>query len=336
MPRKRTDPKTKWMPPRVYRGKSAYEFHPKGGGAIRLCPLDSAQSVVWKEYEKHNTRDNDANVSAIIQSYFESAHYTGLSKNTQADYVKASRNIIKVFGRMRPNDVQPHHVRQYMDKRGTTSKVQANREKSFMSAVYSWCYERGKVKTNPCKGVRKFPETARTRYITNREYELVYKHAKPHVQIAMEISYLCAARKTDVLTLKWSQIDEDGIYIKQGKTGKAQIKSWTPRLRLAIEQAKKLREQSSVISAAVIRQKNGKFYSGRGFDEGWRVARQAARDETGEPLDFTFHDIKAKSISDFEGTTQEKQNFSGHKTERQVASYDRKVPIVPSLGTEKP
>ncbi len=36
---------------------------------------------------------------------------------------------------------------------------------------------------------------------------------------------------------------------------------------------------------------------------------------------FTFHDLKAKGVSDFEGN---KQDASGHKTLAQVATYDRK------------
>lgn len=48
-------------------------------------------------------------------------------------------------------------------------------------------------------------------------------------------------------------------------------------------------------------------------------------------LDYTFHDIKAKAISDFEGSSRDKQIFSGHKTESQVLIYDRKVQISPTL-----
>ena len=47
----------------------------------------------------------------------------------------------------------------------------------------------------------------------------------------MEISYLCAARQADVFELRWMQISDKGIFIQQGKTGKKQIKVWTPRLQ---------------------------------------------------------------------------------------------------------
>ncbi|ECI3855319.1 integrase, partial [Salmonella enterica subsp. enterica] len=44
-----------------------------------------------------------------------------------------------------------------------------------------------------------------------------------------------------------------------------------------------------------------------------------------------FHDIKAKAISDYEGSSRDKQLFSGHRTESQVLTYNRKVKVTPTL-----
>lgn len=52
-------------------------------------------------------------------------------------------------------------------------------------------------------------------------------------------------------------------------------------------------------------------------------------------FDFTFHDLKAKEISDLEGTLEEKQAISGHKNTAQTATYDRKTKIVPVVGGQK-
>ncbi|HHS9984727.1 TPA: tyrosine-type recombinase/integrase, partial [Klebsiella quasipneumoniae subsp. similipneumoniae] len=37
-------------------------------------------------------------------------------------------------------------------------------------------------------------------------------------------------------------------------------------------------------------------------------------------------------ISDYEGSSKEKQIFSGHKTESQVIVYDRKTRVTPTLN----
>jgi integrase len=71
----------------------------------------------------------------------------------------------------------------------------------------------------------------------------------------------------------------------------------------------------------VVHTRLGYPYSSSGFKALWKRARQSA----GLREPYTFHDIKAKSISDYEG---DKRRFSGHATERMVARYDRRVPEV--------
>lgn len=142
----------------------------------------------------------------------------------------------------------------------------------------------------------------------------------------MEIAYLCAARVSDVLKMDWSQIMDEGIFIQQGKTGVKQIKAWTERLRTAVNRCRAWGEDGAVIKTMY-----GERYSYKGFNEAWRKARAAAANHLGRPLDCTFHDLKAKSISDYEGSSRDKQKFSGHKTESQVLVYDRKIKITPTL-----
>ncbi|WP_334470915.1 hypothetical protein [Arsenophonus sp. PmNCSU2021_1] len=49
-----------------------------------------------------------------------------LSKDTQNDYQKYSKKVIPVFGKMKPDNIKPEHIRKYMDKRGLKSRTQAN------------------------------------------------------------------------------------------------------------------------------------------------------------------------------------------------------------------
>jgi site-specific recombinase XerC len=323
-----------WMPPRVYKGRSAYEFKPKEGGTVRLCDIDATKSKVWQEFEKQvELTKTNGTVKHMIADFMHSADFRDLSPTTQSDYTKYSKKVIKAFGAMQSNNVQPKHVRQFMDILGQKSPTQANRHKAFLSRAYRWAFERGKVSQNPCTGVRQFKETPRDRYIEDHEYQIVFDHACSVVKAAMEISYLCMARKADVIKLHKSQLLEQGIYIRQGKTGKKQIKEWGPRLRAAVTFAKA--EPGRVESMYVLQQKNGSPFALASFDQRWRKTIIKARQASGLPLDFTFHDLKAKGMSDFKGTAQEKQFASGHKNIAQVATYDRLVPVVPTVESNK-
>ncbi|MGM0514918.1 MAG: tyrosine-type recombinase/integrase [Pseudomonadota bacterium] len=333
---KRKNHADNWMPPRVYRGRSVYEFRHNNGRTIKLCPLDAAQSTVWLEYEKYiEQQKNEETFKTLSNRFLTSAEFTDLAFETQKDYQKYANKLMPVFGDVAPDNIKPEHVRRYMDKRGLKSKTQANREKTFMSRVFGWGYERGYVKGNPCKGVRQYKEKARERYITDAEYAAVFAVADDTVRAVMELAYLCCARQSDVIALTRDQLLEPGIFICQGKTGAKQIKAWSDRLRAAVELADAVPIANGIASVYVIHQQNGNRYTRDGFNSKWRNAKLAAKAANPSlDIDFTFHDLKAKGISDLEGSLSEKQAISGHKNSSQTAIYDRKVKIVPVVGNQ--
>ncbi|HID4048108.1 TPA: tyrosine-type recombinase/integrase [Pluralibacter gergoviae] len=334
---KRKDPADNWMPPRVYRGKSAFEFRTKENKAIRLCGLGETQAAVWIAYEKAIGDEIERKTfQKIAEQFMTSPDFMDLAQETRKDYTKYSGKVLPVFGKMHPDKIKPEHIRRYMDERGLSSRTQANREKSFLSRVFRWGYERGYVQGNPCQGVKQFKEVSRERYITDEEYRAVYDVAPDIVRAVMEIAYLCAARQADVLSMKEDQLREAGIFIRQGKTGVKQIKAWSPRLRAALALARSLPLKPGISSLFVIHQPGGSKYTRDGFNTRWRDAKIAAQEKYPHlQIDFTFHDLKAKGISDLEGSLEEKQAISGHKNSRQTAIYDRKVKVVPVVGGQK-
>lgn len=334
MSRARKNPEDNWMPPRVRRGKSAYEFRSPDGRTIRLCNNDLTKAQVWAEYERFISDIKlGKNFLGLCEDFFNSSDFHELAPETRKDYTKYSAKVNVVFGKMKPDNIKPEHIRKYMDRRGVKSRVQANREKAFMSRVFRWAYERGKVKMNPCQGVKQFKEQARTRYVSDREYKALLDVAPTPVKIGMEIAYLCCARQGDVLDLKKSQLLEEGILIQQSKTSVTQIKAWTERLRAAIGMSDSLPLHSGMVSIYVIHQPSGLRYTRDAFNAQWMKAKKAAAEKYPElDFQFTFHDLKAKGISDLQGTLNEKQEISGHKNASQTARYNRKVSIVPVVG----
>ncbi|WP_413734383.1 tyrosine-type recombinase/integrase [Sodalis sp. RH21] len=336
MGRKRSNPADNWMPPRTCRGRSAYEFKPRLGGTIRLCGFESTPAQVWAAYESLINDQKDESVfDGLVARFFTSGDFCELATETQRDYRKYALKVLSVFGSMPPDSIKPEHIRKYMDKRGVKSRTQANREKAFISRVFRWGYERGMVKGNPCKGVKQFKEIARTRYITDKEYDALYRVSPPVVRIAMELAYLCCARQADILDMKKGQLIEEGILIQQSKTGVSQIKAWGPRLKSVIAGANSLQLNPGMSSLYVIHQPSGARYTRDGFNSRWLKAKQDAK--TAFPdldFNFTFHDLKAKGISDLHGSLSEKQQISGHKNVAQTARYDRKIAIVPAVGDQ--
>ncbi|EBV1888602.1 integrase [Salmonella enterica subsp. enterica serovar Coquilhatville] len=333
MGRPRKNPLDNGLPPRVTRNRYSYVWKPKGTKeSVTLARVGTSMSRVWMIYEEEVAkRQDEMTFSKLWGMFLESPVFTELAERTQKDYRQHQRKLLAVFGKMRADDVKIEQVRIFMDKRGMSSKNQANQEVSSMSRVYGWGFERGYVKGNPCRGIRKFTLADRDVYIPDEDYYAIYEAAVPAVKVAMEISYLCAARQGDVLDLRWTEILSGGIYIEQNKTGKKQIKEWSPRLRNALELARR-ELNSNNASGVVIPGPSGGKMNKKTFNNWWNDAKQQASLKLGRPIPGTFHDIKAKAISDYDGSSRDKQLFSGHKTENQVNTYDRKVKITPTLN----
>lgn len=331
MGRPRKDPKDNRLPPRVRPNKYSYVWKPKGTThSVTLAPIaGTSMSKLWQRYEEEKAKRHDVmTVSKLWNTFLESPAFTDLAPRTQKDYRQQQKALLAVFGKMRADDVRIEQVRIFMDKRGLESKTQANHELASLSRVYGWGFERGYVKGNPCKGVRKFTAEARTVYITDEQYAAIYLEAIPGLQVAMEISYLCAARLGDVLELRWNEVMGKGIYIEQNKTGTKQIKEWSPRLKSAVQLA---RNTFGTSGEFVITTSKGGKVTAKTLNNWWNDAKRTAEQKAGAPFGCTFHDIKAKGISDYEGSSRDKQLFSGHKTESQVLIYDRKTKITPTL-----
>lgn len=154
-----------------------------------------------------------------------------MAQRTVDDYRETLVPLKAFFGAMLPAEIGPHHVAEYLDiganaQRGT----RANRERATLSSCISWMLrtnQAGGLATNPCMrsaGVRRNPEAARERYVTDAEYNAVYKVAPAQVQLMMELVYRTLQRP-EVDVLAWTPANvrqkagEKVLHFRQSKTG---------------------------------------------------------------------------------------------------------------------
>lgn len=341
MARKREQPNHHALPKYVYirRGWYVYREHlgkGKLGKDIKLCPESAPLSEVWQCYESITcTQAPSKTLDWLFSQYLGSKQHADKSEKTRREYENNAKTLSNTaiksgerFGQIDSERITPGVIRRYIDAR--TAKVSANREVAFMSVCFSWAVERDLLKTNPCKEVRRNSEKPRTRYVTEAEYQSVYHLAAkwPHVQCAMEFAYLCRMRLCEVLDLKQSDITESGIHVRRRKGSRDNITTWSPRLDDAIKLSKSLPMPAAIpINPHLIRGISGQKLTESGFQSLWQRIMITAAENGIER--FTYHDLKAKGISDSEG---DKQQASGHKTAAMVAVYDRKLANVKPAG----
>ena len=293
---------------------------------VILCPVTSSTAQVWTAYENF-LKGDVFTVNKMFEGYTNSSRFKSpdpkkrLAVRTQEDYHACIAMLAPVFGKMRASAVTTSQIQRYIDNR--KAERRANYERTVFSNAYKWARSRkDEIKSNPAEHTQPYKMIDRDRYITHNEFAEIIRLALPVVKVAAIISYCCASRISDVLALKWSDITGEGIFIAQGKTNKKQTKLWNDDLRKAVNDAKNTGGISSAVH--VITNRSGNKYTRKGFQSLWTNTFVKANVKGA-----TFHDIKAKSISDYEG---DKRYFSGHQSTAQMERYNRTPDKVEALA----
>jgi site-specific recombinase XerD len=330
VPRKRSDPSLEWLPSRVYLHRKNWVYQPKSGGKVVLCPFTDDKKEVLRRFEQEVRRlENNLIFEDLIEEFYISDSFQKLAIRTRKDYEAYSKALILEFGKMRPNAIEPHHVRLFIEQlakqrsvKGSPANQTANKHKACLQKICSWALQRGKMKQNPCVRVEKLETKSRDRYISDDEYKAIYNAASLPCRVAMEISYLCTASIADVMSIKLSDMVEDGLCVGHGKTGKKQITPWSERLRDVVKMAQRLPLKKGKIVIFLISKPDGSKYSVGFIQKLYKAACQNVC-----ITDTTFQDIKSKSKDDLSlnKATIQKLRISNKNRVNESIGYEEKI-----------
>ena len=159
------------------------------------------------------------------------AHTAGIYRGSLENH------ILPALGMMPLAMVETSHVAALHYRLRETPRA-ANRALSVLSKMFSLACAWGLVAdgTNPCRGVRKYKEKKRERFLTRDEYRrlgqtLVEAEAEaeagiegavsPYAIAALRLLMLTGCRLNEILTLRWDDIDRTAgeFRLRDGKTG---------------------------------------------------------------------------------------------------------------------
>ena len=305
------------LPPRFYVERKRIVYKEPGCKSITVGSADMQIYELWEEHRKLTTSD-DGSLGYIATEYHKSPRFLALKSGKESHRNLDKALTIIGIGKM-PEQIQPVTLRDYLDVRGKESITAANREIAAVSAMWSWAREYGYIELpNPCKGVRRHTENPRTRYVNDIEFKQAYQIMPKHIQVAMELAYLCRMRLSEVLDARVKDIEPEGLNTRRLKGSDDALTLWSPRLDKAVNTGL----QGCIRTPEMtIVNRNGSPVRRSSFQTTWQRRMKDFKPR------FSYHDLKAKGVSDFDG---DKKKASGHKSERMVRVYDRSRNIVES------
>jgi len=305
------------LPRSVYLRHGAFYFVDKAGKWHWLgSTLADTYRALGKFYE-----DVPLNtMSAIFDKYQRDVVPTKLPK-TQKDKQRHLTLLRASFGHMSVSEVKPPAIYAFRDKIAAKHQTLANRVLETLSHVFTKSIEWGVAERNPCRDVHKLPLPERTRYVTDAEFDAVYSFAYPMVQVAMDLAVLTGLRRGDLLSLTLTNLTDEGILIQTSKTAKSLLIEWSDELTKAVNKAKRIEPR---VRSALICTRQGKPYTGDGFDTVWQRTMERALKSGALPERFRFNDLRAKSASD--DTLAAATERLGHYDMRTTQRFYRRKP----------
>ena len=309
------------LPKRVYRHGTSYIFVPLNGKPINLG--SELVTALAKYAQLIDPVREFRTMGEVIDGYMRDVAPLKAPRTYKDNLVEA-KNLKAVFGNILPEQLvaKPSYIYRYRRERG--APVRANREISLLSSIFSYAIEQGAVESNPCKMVRRAAgtEKKRTRYVDHWERRKFAKEYCPKwLRAYILLKYLIGLRQADMLKLGKQHMNERGISIKTGKTGKPMHFRWTRVLRIVVGVILADRRRQDTMQLFVSRR--AKPLKQSGFKSQWQRSMQAWEKDGHER--FWEHDIRAKMVSDSK-TIAEAQERAGHDSARTTMSY-RRAPV---------
>lgn len=299
----------------------------------------------------------------LCQQFHASAQFKRLAAKTRKSYEysfsvleKTTTRLGMPFADLERMKITAPVVQRLVDSladKGTPAT--ANHVAAYLRRVYRWGINRGHCQSNPATTVeaaqerkrRRLPEKLTLSRITffcqerGQGSSTEAGAVAPFMWPLIEIAYLCRLRAIEVITLTDANALEEGILTNRRKGSRDNVVRWSPRLRaawdaaVAVRNARWEKRSRAVPLSAEHRPlfvaQGGDALTRYGLDSAWFRMMKAAVESgtiTAEEK-FGLHDLKRRGITDTQGNRHDKQEASGHRSERMLDIYDLSLPVVP-------
>ena len=220
-------------------GGKSYVLLEGAGGSSRRVSLGSVsvKSVAEVRRECHARKaDPDAaggpkRVAPLFRDFVEGAwmdaHFEGYKPSTrQGVRSLLDRQLLPVFGSTPLDRIAPAQIGRWFDRYSRTAPGNANSALALLARIINFAIACHHLETNPARTVQRNPERVLTRFLSREEVERLHRvldrqtrRERREQADAIRLLLLTGCRRSEILTLRWSQVDHDRLVLADGKTG---------------------------------------------------------------------------------------------------------------------
>jgi integrase len=250
-------------------------------------------------------------VSKLVNEYIASSRFQRLSYSSRNQYWQAMKKIDATLGDRDLVTIRRSDIVRAHDKLGNTPAT-ANRFARIASILFNYAVDMDYIGANPATRIKPYKLNEWTRWDLE-EVKKVIAAGHPVVGTAVALAFYTGQRESDILSMKWTDIRNGSIFVKQSKTGKELEIKLAPELLSYLENVPKT--GSYIIGGD--KKVTGPFFR--------KLFKQHTR---GLKIERTFHGIRktvGAILAERGRNTNEIAALLGHKTLEMAAKYTRQA-----------
>ena len=264
------------------------EYYRACKGATNKKEADMYEAIVKSELMKGNLGILENKKKPTFKEGLDIyLHYSEINKRSHKSDLSMAKRLKFFFGNIDLTEVTPtmiENFKQYLRLELELKNSSINRYLEALSKMFNLCIADGLLSKNPLENVKKMlEENYKIRVLAKEEETTLFifldERLKPIVTFALKTG----ARKSEILTLKWLNIDFKGNYIellhtKSGKKRKIPISKTLREILLEIK-------KTSTSEYVFVNPRTNKPYTD--IKKAFRTALKKAGIEN-----FVFHDLR--------------------------------------------
>lgn len=264
------------------------EYYRACKGATNKKEADMYEAIVKSELMKGNLGILENKKKPTFKEGLDIyLHYSEINKRSHKSDLSMAKRLKFFFGNIDLTEVTPtmiENFKQYLRLELELKNSSINRYLEALSKMFNLCIADGLLSKNPLENVKKMlEENYKIRVLAKEEETILFVFLDERLKPIVTFALKTGARKSEILTLKWLNIDFKGNYIellhtKSGKKRKIPISKTLREILLEIK-------KTSTSEYVFVNPRTNKPYTD--IKKAFRTALKKAGIEN-----FVFHDLR--------------------------------------------
>lgn len=312
------------LPKRVYPKHGAFWYVDHKNEWHRLAALDDYSGML-QALGALLRKGDPLNTIELLWASYQTEALPKLATKTQAGRRNDMKWPLKVFGKVNPQDMEPHHIWTYWRDRGETE--QARHEIKAISALLTYARQvgarKGPENSNPCYDLKLPGAKARELYVTDAMFFAIRDIAPLMLGYAMDLAWCAGLDSGTIRRLEWRNTTKTGLLFERGKTGKLQQIDGEDLVTIL----RQLRQERPQVRRSIICARDGLAYTADGIQSAWQdaIAKALELNRLKPEERYHFHDIRAKGASEAE-SDEAASDLLGHGDKQVTRKFYRRLP----------